>query len=157
MAEDNKQQGGIPVPSMSPAPAPPRRVLAPSRPAQPAGRDMEDSGQEGPYPPLFIKIEKYKEIIQNLQRLKSYALSLRDALDALNDIEKELKTGIEITQKALDDFNAIIAVMDSKLIRLTGGEEGEFEGEIPEHMDDYIKGVYDQISKIRDELRTISS
>jgi len=112
---------------------------------------------EGKYPPLFIRIDKYKEIIQNLQRLKSYALSLRDALDALNDIEKELRTGIDLTQKALDDFNAIISVMDAKLIRLAGGEEGEIEGETPEHMDDYIKGVYDQISKIRDELKTISS
>ena len=111
---------------------------------------------EGKYPPLFIRIDKYKEIIQNLQRLKSYSLSLRDALDALNDIEKELRTGIDLTQKALDDFNAIISVMDAKLIRLSGGEEGELEGEAPEHMDDYIKGVYDQISKIRDELKTIS-
>ena len=141
---------------MPAAPAPPRRPAAPQRSIQPAGRDAESPGQEGPYPPLFIKIEKYKDIIQNLQRLKSYALSLRDALDALNDIEKELKTGIELTQRALDDFNAIIAVLDSKLIRLSGGDESEFEGDVPEHMDDYIKGVYDQISKIRDELRTIS-
>lgn len=145
------------MPAMPAAPAPPRRALAPPRPARTVERAEEDSGQEGPYPPLFIKIDKYKELVQNLQRLKSYALSLRDALDALNDIEKELKTGIELTQRALDDFNAIIAVLDSKLIRLSGGDEGEFEGEVPEHMDDYIKGVYDQISKIRDELRTISS
>ena len=135
------------MPSLPSVPSPPRRA------APPSGRD---STMEGSYPPLFIRIDKYKEIIQNLHRLKSYALSLRDALDALNDIEKELRTGIDLTQKALDDFNAIISVMDSKLIRLAGGEEGEIEGETPEHMDEYIKGVYDQISKIKDELRTIS-
>lgn len=115
----------------------------------------EPSGES--FPPLFIKIEKYKELVQSLQRLKSYALSLRDALDALNDIEKELKTGILITQKALDDFNSMIALMDSKLIRLSDAAEGESDYETPEHMDDYIKGVYDQISKIRDELKTITS
>jgi hypothetical protein len=152
MPEENKLQSGMPMPSMPPAPSPPRRPAAP-RQAPPS----DDSQSQGSYPPLFIKIDKYKDIVQNLQRLKSYALSLRDALDALDDIEKELKTGIQITQKALDDFNAIIAVMDAKLIRLTGGDEGEIEGEVPEHMDDYIKGVYDQIAKIRDELRTISS
>jgi len=151
---ENDKQAGIPISDMPAAPAPPRRSGA-QRAAQSTGRDAE-SPQEGAYPPLFIKIDKYKEIIQNLQRLKSYALSLRDAMDALNDIEKELRTGIEITHKALDDFNAIIALMDSKLIRLAGGDEGDFEGDVPEHMDDYIKGVYDQISKIRDELRTIS-
>src|SRR4030043_712558 len=150
MPEEKKPQNGPPAPLMPPAPAPPRRPasLAPS--TMPHSFSLEESS-EGPYPPLFIKIDKYKEIIQNLQRLKSYSLSLRDAMDALNDIEKELRTGIEITQKALDDFNSIIAMLDTKLIRLSGGDEGQIEGEVPEHMDDYIKGVYDQISKIRDE------
>jgi hypothetical protein len=142
MPEEKKPFGGMPLPP----PLPSRRSAVSS---------AEDT-MEGKYPPLFIRIDKYKELIQNLQRLKSYALSLRDALDALNDIEKELRTGIDLTQKALDDFNSIISVMDSKLIRLAGGEEGEIEGETPEHMDEYIKGVYDQISKIKDELRTIS-
>jgi len=145
MPEEKKYQGLHP--SLPSVPSPPRRA-APS--------SAQDTSIEGKYPPLFIRIDKYKELIQNLQRLKSYALSLRDALDALNDIEKELRTGIDLTQKALDDFNAIISVMDAKLIRLAGGEEGEIEGETPEHMDEYIKGVYDQISKIKDELRTIS-
>ena len=151
MPEEKKLPSGMPLPpSLPSAPSPPRR-------AAPAADFSAESPAEGKYPPLFIRIDKYKELIQNLQRLKSYALSLRDALDALNDIEKELRTGIDLTQKALDDFNTIISVMDAKLIRLAGGEEGEFEGETPEHMDEYIKGVYDQISKIRDELRTISS
>jgi hypothetical protein len=152
MPEEKKPQNG---PSMPPAPAPPRRPASPPASITSPSFSLEESS-EGPYPPLFIKIDKYKEIIQNLQRLKSYSLSLRDAMDALNDIEKELRTGIEITQKALDDFNSIIAMLDTKLIRLSGGDEGQIEGEVPEHMDDYIKGVYDQISKIRDELRTIS-
>jgi hypothetical protein len=150
MAEEKKSQAGVPLPPTIPAaPSPPRKQTRPLL--------QEEGSQEGPYPPLFIKIDKYKDIIQNLQRLKTYSLSLRDALDALNDIEKELKTGIELTQRAVDDFNSIIAMLDAKLIRLAGGEEGEFEGQVPEHMDDYIKGVYEQISKIRDELRTISS
>ena len=129
---------------------------APEPPRRPRER-LQPAPSEARTPPLFIKIDKYKEIVQNLQRLKSYALSLRDALDALDDIEKELKTGIQITQKALDDFNSMIAMMDSRLIRLSEGEDGgEFESEAPENMDDYVKNVYDQIAKIRDELRTIS-
>jgi hypothetical protein len=130
---------------------------APEPPRRPQRERLQPLQSEGKSPPLFIKIDKYKELVQNLQRLKSYALSLRDALDALDDIEKELKTGIQITQKALDDFNSMIAMMDSRLIRLSEGEDGgEFEAETPEHMDDYVKNVYDQIAKIRDELRTIS-
>ncbi|MEM5812590.1 MAG: hypothetical protein QXN71_01980 [Candidatus Aenigmatarchaeota archaeon] len=147
MANEKQPLNDISLPA---APEAPRRQSAPAY-------ATKESGES--FPPLFIKIDKYKELVQNLQRLKSYALNLRDALDALSDIEKELKTGIQLTQKALDDFNAIIALLDAKLVRLSEGEEGgEVEtAEPPERMDDYIKSVYDQIDKIRSELRTITS
>ena len=32
-------------------------------------------------PPVFIKIDRYGEVVKNIQRLKTFALGLRDALD----------------------------------------------------------------------------
>jgi hypothetical protein len=103
-------------------------------------------------PPLFIKVDRYKDIIKNIQELKSYALGLRDALDALADIEKELKTGLELTNKALDRFNTIISLLDAKLLKF---HEGGDEARVPGEMDEYVKNLYDQMEKIRHELRTI--
>jgi len=104
-------------------------------------------------PPVFIKIDKYTDIVKNLQRLKTYAMSLRDALDALADIEKELTTGISISHKALDDFNTTIAILDSKLLRASAIRD--FDSESSGDMDKYIKGIYDQMEKIKSELRGI--
>ena len=102
-------------------------------------------------PPVFIKIDKYTDIVKNLSNLKSYALSLRDALDALADIEKELTTGISIAHKALDDFNTIIAVLDSKLLRASAIRDTEINQ--PQDVDKYIKGIYEQMEKIKTDLR----
>jgi hypothetical protein len=104
-------------------------------------------------PPVFIKIDKYTDIVKNLQRLKSYAMNLRDALDALADIEKELTTGISISHKALDDFNTTIAILDSKLLRASAIKD--FDAENAGDMDKYIKGIYDQMEKIKSELKSI--
>ena len=105
-------------------------------------------------PPLFIKVDKYENVIKNIQELRSYALSLRDALDALADIEKELKVGMEIAHKALDRLNVIISSLDSELLRTEGiNIEGEVKS--PKEVEGYIKNVYNQIERLKDELRAI--
>ena len=170
--EANLEQAA-PAPPAMPSPVPKERMAAPPVPAPPAGGGVdalkplaehargkaagfasatESVGIQGS-PPVFIKIDKYIDIVRNLQKLKSYAMSLRDALDALADIEKELTTGISISHKALDDFNSIIALLDSKLLRVSAihdtdaGPSGD--------MDNYIKGIYEQMERIKAELKGI--
>lgn len=104
-------------------------------------------------PPLFIKIDKYRDVLKNVQELKSFSVGLRDAMDALAEVEHELKVGMEIANKALDRFNTLLSLLDSKLMRIEGMEEGEVQ--TPKEIDDYVKGLYDQIERIKHELRTI--
>lgn len=131
----------LPRPPVSQAPRP--------APSMPATQEQKNS------PPLFIKIERYRELLQNISQLKSFALSLRDALDALSDIEKELKNTLGVTQGALDRLNGVMTDLDSKLLRV-GGEEIDNVMEMPREMDEYIKGLYDNIERIKHEIRTIS-
>lgn len=105
-------------------------------------------------PPLFIKVDKYNDVVENLGKLKSFALSLRDALDALADIEKELTTGISIAHKALDEFNTIISILDSKLTKMDSLDVGKHAG--PKEMDSYVRNIYDQMDKIKQELKAVS-
>jgi hypothetical protein len=109
-------------------------------------------------PPLFIKVDKYKEIIQRIQELRSFALSMRDALDALSDIEKEIRVGLTIAEKALDKFNSNLSILDSYLLR-THGVETEMSGsakETPEEIEGYVRSMNEQIDKIKGELEAIS-
>ena len=126
-------------------------------PMEEAPEETETPVREAPEhktPPVFIKVDKYKDIIKNIQELKSYALGLRDALDALTDIERELKSGLELTNKALDRFNTIISLLDAKLLKFG---EGEDMTRVPGEMDEYVKNLYNQVENIRHELRTIES
>ncbi len=131
------------VPSPPPAPkkeeAPPAPV--PEEARIPAG------------PPLFVKLDKYQHIVSNIQRLKSYSLGLRDGLDALSDIEKELQNGISLINKALDNLNSTLSMLDTKLLRVQGIEK---EGaETPKEVEEYIKGVYKQMEKIKQDLKSM--
>jgi len=132
------------VEEFPPAPAP--RHTAPT---PPVGTPMDS-------PPLFIKLDKYREIVKEIQRLKSYSLGLRDALDALADVEAELKNGLSVAQKALDHFNSIVSLLDAKFLRLQGLGDTDID-EIPEDVDKYVQGLYEQMEKIKSDIKTISS
>jgi hypothetical protein len=123
----------------------------------PAGTAIEAPAPRAPpkpaAPPLFIKIDKYRDVLKNVQELKSYSVGLRDAMDALADVEHELKVGMDIANKALDRFNTLLSLLDSKLIRIDGVEPSDVQ--TPKEIDDYVKGLYDQIERIKHELRTI--
>jgi hypothetical protein len=108
-------------------------------------------------PPVFVKVERYRELLEDIQKLRSYSLGLRDALDAMNEIEKEMKTAMTLTNKVLDKVNMIISSLDMKLLKKTGLSPGETPSvKPPEEVETYLKGIYDQVDKLKTELQTLS-
>lgn len=132
----------------------PKQLPKPAKQLPAAGyqRRPHPSHAKKPSPPLFIKIDKYRELVQGIKDLRSHALSLRDALDAITDIEKELRNGISITQNSLDRFNSVITSIDTRLLRV-GAEEEVIE--VPKEMDDYVKDLYDHVERIKHDLKVI--
>ena len=148
-------------------PSPPVPEKTPERPKAEERKEIKPAYIEAlklsegkKYPPLFIKLDKYGDVVESIQKLKSTALSLRDALDALDDVEKELRNGLSITQKALDSFNTVLTMLDSKLLKVEHVDDHRLSGEAKStrgEVNAYIKDVYDQIEKIKGELKAIST
>ena len=170
------------IPPAPPAPRAPARLQEPSRrrqeepepprpeeklPPRPTTSLRAPLKMKGPQPPLFIKIDKYQDVLDKIQLLKTSSLTLRDALDAIADMEKELQTGLSLTHRALDRFNTLIAEIDAKMLGIsTETKEEKMEKTKEEalrqdelgatEMDKYVKGLYEQMERIRSELKTIS-
>jgi hypothetical protein len=119
-------------------------------------------------PPLFIKVDKYRDVLRNIRNLRSYILNLRDALDVLEDIQKELANGVQIAQKAVDELNVILSSLDSFFLKPHTIEhedidETEEEDYIPRHpearspneMETYVRDVYGELERLRSQLKSI--
>ncbi|MFH0956796.1 MAG: hypothetical protein V1813_02960 [Candidatus Aenigmatarchaeota archaeon] len=114
-------------------------------------------GQASMSPPVFVKVDRYRELLEDVQKLRSYSLGMRDALDAMSEIEKELKTAMNLTNKVLDKVNIIISSLDMKLLKKTGMAHDEEAGvKPPEEVESYIKGIYDQVERLKGELQSLS-
>lgn len=136
-------------------PVQPPRLLPPvQRPLPPVQQAQEWEEPAGRGPPVFIKLEKYREVVDQLHSLKTFALSLRDALDALSDIEKELSQGISLTHRALDKFNSTIAALDSKITRLPPSDLEEAEPEARE-LRGFVEELNEKRQRLRDDLQRL--
>ncbi len=113
--------------------------------------------KKGISPPVFVKVDRYKELLEDIQKLRSYTLGLRDALDAMAEIEKEFKTAMGLTNKVLDKVSLLISSLDMKLLRKSGADDSHLPPvKPPEDVEDYVKGIYDQVEKLKGELQSLS-
>jgi hypothetical protein len=130
---------------------------------RPAPRFAPSSSAQSP--PLFIKVDKYRDIVKGIRELRSYILNLRDTLDVLNDMQREVTNGIQIAHKSLDELNTIVSNLDSFFMKpqsSMGGkiqeytqEDIEDDEEEPTEMRSSMKDVYGQLEKLRAQLRAI--
>lgn len=122
----------------------------------------ETVGAPAQSPPIFIKVDKYRNIIKNIRELKSYLLNLRDAIDILDDMQKEVANGITVAHRALDELNMIVSSLDSFFLRPHGVEHHMEEEEIMEpgrmssgEVETHMKDVYSQLERLRAQLKAI--
>jgi len=118
--------------------------------------DLEKMVAETPkHAPLFVKIDKYKEILENMQMLKANLYELQKLLSIREKIEKSKSDSDVIIEKALEKLTDTI----NKLNR---------EFTIPKRLKPYVKGVKTtkvdgfiseldaEIRKLRDEISKIN-
>ena len=96
-------------------------------------------------PPLFIKIDKYKNIVSQIRKLRSLSLGVRDAMDALTEIEKEIATGVAVANKSLDEFNAIVRELDLRFAKVREADENR----ISKPVKDYVEKGYKRVEMMK--------
>ena len=161
--EKPEQKYGPPdkLPEIKRTPQTPPATSAPNRiPRSAAPRISPESSKS---PPLFIKVDKYRSIIKNIRDLKSHLLNLGDALDVLEDMQKELANGVQVANKTLDEVNSLISSLDSFFLKPKSMQSDMEEetlpqpgmGQIQSQSDSYTRDMQGQVEKLRAQLRAI--
>ncbi len=140
----------------------PEQALPARRPAPPAAQEWpeEQEWEEPAAPsrgaPLFIKIDRYRDVVRDVQRLKSASAGLRDALDAMAELQRELQASTTVIAKALDKFNSTLTGLDAKFVRV-GGVETEPAPPEPIHQElrSQVTDLHAQMQRLRTELKDL--
>lgn len=106
--------------------------------------------------PLFVKIDRYRNILNTITHLKTTLLMIKNSFAALNELEKVRTENMKLIQDAMERVEKRILNLDTELIRPMGLHE-----EIPEYGDVQtisatIADLRGQIGQLKEELETIA-
>ncbi|QQG39648.1 MAG: hypothetical protein HYS81_04735 [Candidatus Aenigmatarchaeota archaeon] len=146
-----------PAPSWTPQPISGPVPQAPQMPVYgpPVGETVERTLRASEMAPLFVKIDRYKEILQKLEEIKVSLHSVTDTMVLLNEVEHVRDSTMKAMRQAVTDLTDVLISLDGEFVR---PEEAEIE--IPRSKErarvtQYVSELQSELSNLKKELARI--
>lgn len=119
----------------------------------PTTRRPEETAEEEESAPLFVKIDKYRQVIQNLEQIKNSLKDLRDLFALMDEIDGIKREGMKELRDGISSLADGLISMDEKFIRPRGAREFRKEG--PSERSRTVQELQDELKDVRRELNRL--
>lgn len=121
-------------------------------PLPPMIEDIERKALEKPETaPLFIKIDKYKDILQNLQDMRRSVSNISEILKVRSELEQIREKSNQALENAFGQFVELAGNLDSQFMA-PRVMKPFVKTENIERIDGFVAGIQDEIEKLRKSL-----
>ncbi len=109
------------------------------------------------FAPLFVKLDKYRKILDSLTELKTALEAINNAFTTLNELEKLKAESLKAIENAVEKVGKKTIALDSEFLRPSGYQE-EVPSELlaTESLGSTITDLKSQIEQIKSELQSVS-
>lgn len=107
--------------------------------------------EETSFAPLFIKLERYKEIINKIESIKSTLAGLKSCLSILKDLEKLREENIKVADSIISKLEKKLEELDSEFTQPGGALTHIKEIKDVESLVSSIADVKAEIERIKTE------
>lgn len=106
--------------------------------------------------PLFIKVEKYRDILSSLQELKTFVSSVKQLFTVMHELETVRGDALKIMRASIQRLEKSLIEIDSELLRPKGFELPEMPGDTEiRHVESSLGDLQKQIAALKRELQEI--
>ncbi|MFB6088179.1 MAG: hypothetical protein ABEK36_00185 [Candidatus Aenigmatarchaeota archaeon] len=105
--------------------------------------------------PLFIKIDRYKEVLEQLGEIRKTLKSLKKLLNLLVNIDDLKGNTMNTFKEAIADVTDSLISLDEQFIRPEGADEIIPEEETKNEVENYMTDLRSELSELRRELDKI--
>lgn len=102
--------------------------------------------------PLFVKVEKYREILSSVQEMKIFIAGVRQLFNILNELEAVRSDAIKIMRATLQRLEKGVLEIDNELLR-PRGLIAEARGEEASHIESSLEELQRNLADLRRELQ----
>lgn len=102
--------------------------------------------------PLFVKVEKYREVLTGVHEMKIFIAGIRQLFDILNELEAVRSDTIKIMRATLQRLEKSVVEIDTELLR-PRGLVAEARGEEASHIESSLSELQSQLGALKRELQ----
>lgn len=118
--------------------------------------DLDKMIEETPkIAPIFVRVDKYREILSHLQELKSTIKNLESALAIRKNIHKINAEADDVIEKALQKFSESTSMFGREFVTPRGAEQFAKGMGKEDVVDGTISQISDEITKLKQDLEKI--
>lgn len=135
-------------------PLPPKPVEKVEKPKE---IKPEREAEKPMFAPLFVKIDRYRQILNAIGYLKTTMVMIRNSLLTLNELDKAREETMKVIQEALEKTEKKMGELDAELVRPAGYHELEKpEYQDVETVEATIADLKGQIEQLKSEVQSMS-
>lgn len=121
---------------------------------QPVEKEEKESERPA-FAPLFVKIDRYRHILNTMQYLKSTMNLIKNTFSVLNELEKIRAENIKLIQKTIEKVDKKLLTLDSEFMRPSGFIEEMPEVHDVEGLESTLVELRDQVNQLKSELQSL--
>lgn len=107
--------------------------------------------------PLFVKVDKYREILSGVQEMKIFISGTRQLFNVLHELETVRADAINIMRATIQKLEKSIVEIDAGLLRPRGvgmSDIGQGNAEA-QHLEESLTDLQTQLAGLRKELQEL--
>ncbi|MEM5815000.1 MAG: hypothetical protein QXD89_00730 [Candidatus Aenigmatarchaeota archaeon] len=113
--------------------------------------NIENKEVEEVSAPLFIKLDKYKNLVSSLMQLKTYLITLKNTIVAIEQLEKVRMESISTLSKTIEKMNEKISELEKYLVKPIGFTFG------PTETMEELFAVQSTLSSLKTQIENLKS
>jgi hypothetical protein len=98
--------------------------------------------------PLFVKVDKYKEVLRDVQEQKVFISGMKHLFSILNEIENIRNDALKIMRATVQRLERSVTEIDTELLRPRGVE-------LPTHGEEDIHSIEDSLGDLQKQLSAL--
>lgn len=114
------------------------------------------SQEEKPdFAPLFVKIDRYKEVLQRFEEIKGTLNNLKDLVALLDQINQVKDETSNVLKKSIEEITNSLISLDEEFVRPEGTEGQIMKEPKSEGVKNNIKDLQKELKHLRSELQEL--
>jgi len=106
--------------------------------------------------PLFVKLDRYKNILDAINEIKMTMLKMKNALAILSDLDNLRSENLKMIKDATDVMDKKIESLDLEFLKPSGLQEKLPPEVYAEGLEDVLSNLKTQVSQLKSELQSMS-